>query len=295
MNRDVDLSLLDIESPDLSRLPNAPKSVATVDGRIIVTMTNGTTQDIGPVAIPVSKTIANATIDGLGNLVIQYTDGTTAGLGKLVGVRDVVYTCQGSGILTSQDGFNLTFSPLPIDPSIRLNKGVLSPAASKLTYDNYSKFLWMSVSQYGGHAPRKTNEPYIIPLNYAMVNNLNLAMNSAVITLPAGKYYVSARTTGHRIFHARATIHVVNENGTLGTQLAIGVSNISFADSLTASTDVLAGIITVAQPTNIALTRWISDSRLVYSPHQNGVGAPWRSSINYNTYATLEIWELKNG
>lgn len=293
-NQDVLLSQLDTDNPDFSKLEKSPANLQVVDNQLVVVYSDSTTEEIGPVGIPVDKTIAAASINLEGNLIVQYSDGSSDNVGKLKGVREVPYSTIGSGLLTNQNEFELTFTPVPINESLSLKKGVLSPQIDKLKYENHSRFLALSNSQFGGRYV--FGQWFTTPLNYAQVNNLNLTLKRSVITLPPGEYYIQAYKTSLRNFHSMPSIVVFNSSdSTASKTLLFGQMSIGFASSTASSTGYVSGKLTFTEETEIALMTYCGDNRLTYSPHHAGVGVSGSSAIQYNTYATLDIWRLVNG
>lgn len=286
------LSQIDPDNPDLSNLPIAPSDIFIDGDEIVVSKQDGSTEVLGKVNIPVEKTIVNAQLNGDGHLIVQYSDDTFEDLGKIKGVREDVYATSGVGVMANQNGFDLTFEALPINSSLALSKGKLSPRTDRLRYHDYSKFLAIYTSGAAGRRVLGLN--YVSALNYAQVNNLALSLHRGIVTLPAGKYYVRGQLTSHRYFHNIPRIVSLPDPNNIDNwvMLLSGVMSLTFASALSTDTGEVAGIVELVEETHIALLTYSGDNRITYNQHHAGVGFSANSSIQYSTSASLEIWRL---
>lgn len=110
-------------------------STSIVDGRFLVTYTDGATEDKGSIQGPkgengtTGKGITGSTINASGHLVLTYSDGTTADVGQVVGTngkngtngkdgRGISSTgiVNGHLIVTYTDGDTTDLGPLPQGP-----------------------------------------------------------------------------------------------------------------------------------------------------------------------------------
>lgn len=294
-NNDVLLSQIDPDNPDLTNLAPAPSSLSIVDGNIVLTRTDASTEIVGLASIPVNNTISSAIIDGQGDLIVNYSDGSNVNLGKIKGTRQIVYTTTGSGVLTSQDGFSLTFSPLPINASLGLNKGTISPRSDKFKLENYSKFIALSSSQAGGR--RRVGDYLVAPLNYSPINNANLPFYRSVVTLDPGRYYVRGHLTSHRNYHNMPLLYALADDEDISTATIInyGISSIGFTVCTATSTGNVSALINVTEQTKLALGCHAQDTRLTFNAYHGGVGFKTGDGPTYNCWATLEIWKLIYG
>lgn len=150
MNKDQQLSQIDLDDLDFSQLTSHVVAVEAVDSRIVATLADGSSADLGSVTVPPSKTIENVEIQAGEDLVFIYTDGTEDRFNSTL-KRTVPLTVVGSGLLTNRDNNTLEFSPPPIDASMSLAAGKLGPARSTMTYDNYARLYgYRQVPMAGG-------------------------------------------------------------------------------------------------------------------------------------------------
>lgn len=284
MSRNENISQI---SPDTDYSLNDFSPVAvqlSVDpaGQMTKIDSNGDSTPLGPIQLAAAVYITAASIDANGCAVMHLSNDTKITLGKVTASRSVPVTINGSGQYVETDKTQLMFTPIKTKyPLILQNNKFEYLQTNSLKLSQHARL------EHRGPIPagRYFTNWSALPIE-PIINNLGLAINNQLFTLPAGRYYIKlANNTFLGDYTYLAIIDSV-------TNLPIHDFKVAYTGRTSASGLVLGSQVLVVDQTVTVYFGHRVDVQVGTHEDGRGVSSPSTVSQLYDIYSVLEIWRL---
>lgn len=284
MSRNEDLSQFDptAEIPE-TKFDPILQDVYVVNNKLLTKMNNDQITDLGDFKLASAIYVVGGYINPIGRAVIQLSDGNEVVLNKVTNDRAYQVTLDGQGYFTGNDKSELQFIPVETNfPMTFDGKTFAFARTNGLRLDRYLRLDHLSPATAG----RTYTSWTPVRIDRAL-NNLGVAINGNLFTLPAGNYYV--KITGQ---HFRGVIGYMSLIDT-ATNLPVMREAVSVSHTDGSGTQLLLNQkITLSQDTQL----YFGAKTSVAQTNSYGLGLGLSLDINnvFDIFNTVEIWRLND-
>lgn len=284
MSRNEDLSQLNPSDPvPLSKFDPFLMNVSVVNNKLITEHSDGGTNNLGDFKLASAVYIVGGYIDPAGRAVLQFSDGNEIVLNKVTNDKTYQVTLDGHGYFTGNDKSKLQFVPVETNfPMTFDGKTFAFSASNALRLDKYLRIDHVSPASAG----RTYTSWNPIPVG-KVINNLGVAFNGNLFTLPAGNYYV--KIIGQHFRGVVGYMSLINAANNLPIMReAVSVSHTDGSGTQLLTTQY----VTLAADTQVYLGGKTSTAQT--NIYGWGLGSALDINHTWDLFNSVEIWRLND-